>query len=84
MPTFHYGNSTIDYSFHFGTEKKDITVSVDWANGVSVVAPENIDQEVIERVLHKKAPWILKKQYEFNEIKSLSLPKEFLSGEKFP
>ncbi|KRF31952.1 M48 family metallopeptidase [Paenibacillus sp. Soil787] len=81
---FHYGNSTIDYSLTYGTKKKDITVSVDWVNGVGVNAPDNIEQGVIDRILHKKAPWILKKLYEFNEIKQLSIPKEYLSGEKFP
>jgi hypothetical protein len=53
---FHYGNSTIDYSLTYGTGEKDITVSVDWVNGVSVIVPNNIEQSVVDRVLHKKAP----------------------------
>ncbi|MBA4496401.1 M48 family metallopeptidase [Paenactinomyces guangxiensis] len=84
MPRFQYGHSTIDYSLQYQPDQKDITVAVDWANGVSVRAPENIDQAVVERVLHKKAPWILQKVYELNEIQSLKSAKEFLSGEKFP
>jgi predicted metal-dependent hydrolase len=84
MATFQYGTTTIDYILSYKANKSDITVSVDWTNGVTVVAPEHIDLTVLEQALHKKAPWILKKLYEFNEIKLLSAAKEFLSGEKFP
>jgi predicted metal-dependent hydrolase len=84
MAIYQYGTTKINYQLCYKANKTDITVSVDWTNGVSVVVPDNIDLAVVEQVLYKKAPWILKKLYEFNEIKLLSSAKEFLSGEKFP
>lgn len=84
MAIYQYGTTMINYILSYKANKTDITVSVDWINGVSVVAPEHIDISLVEKVLHKKAPWILKKLYEFNEIKLHSSAKEFLSGEKIP
>ncbi|OMD62995.1 zinc metalloprotease [Paenibacillus odorifer] len=84
MATFNFGTKNITYNLHHKAYKTDITVTVDWTNGVNVVVPEHITQEELEKVLHKKAPWILKKMYEFNEIKMFTPEKEFLSGEKFP
>ncbi|MFZ7942770.1 M48 family metallopeptidase [Neobacillus sp. 19] len=34
-------------------------------------------------MLHKKAPWILKKKFEFDEVTVAPPPKEYVSGEKF-
>jgi hypothetical protein len=54
MATFQYGNKKIDYVIYHKNNKSDITVAVDWTNGVSVITPENIDQAILESVLQKK------------------------------
>jgi predicted metal-dependent hydrolase len=84
MPTFTYGTTSIDYTVRHQPFKRDCTIAVDWQTGVSVVVLENIDQERIDAVLRRKAPWILRKLAEFREIKPLSTHHEFISGEKFP
>lgn len=84
MFSFQYGTSTIDYSVEYKKGKKDISLSVCLNEGVKLIVPEGINSTQIEAILHKKAPWILKKKYEFDEIVDPVSPKEFVSGEKFP
>jgi predicted metal-dependent hydrolase len=83
MPSFQYGNTIIDYTLEYQENKKDITISVEWMEGVTVIAPPDISDEDLEGVLYKKAPWILEKWYRFEEISQTPSPKEFVSGEKF-
>jgi predicted metal-dependent hydrolase len=84
MPTFTYGTTSIDYLIHHNPDKRDCTIAVDWKTGVSVVVPVDIDQERIDAVLKRRAPWILRKLADFREIKPLCTRHEFISGEKFP
>lgn len=84
MPTFQYGTTIIDYHLNHRPTKKDVTIAIDWTTGVSVVVPENIDQHRIETVLRRKAPWILRRLAEFQEIKPQTTHHEFIGGEKFP
>jgi len=84
MPSFQYGKTTIDYTLVYQENQKDITISVEWMEGVTVTAPPNVGSEDLETVLYKKAPWILEKWYSFEEISHTPSPKEFVSGEKFP
>jgi predicted metal-dependent hydrolase len=84
MPTFQYGTTTIEYTLQRTEDKNDISIAVDWMEGVTVVAPAHLVQEDIDGILLKKAPWILDKWYALNEIKHPPAPKEFVSGEKLP
>ncbi|KDE46095.1 SprT family zinc-dependent metalloprotease [Geobacillus sp. CAMR5420] len=84
MPSFQYGTTTIEYTLKYVPNKNDVTISVEWLDGVKVVAPENIERDHLHAILYKKAPWILEKWYKFNEIADPPAPKEFISGEKFP
>lgn len=83
MPCFTYGNTTIDYQLDYRFDSKDITVIVEWLNGVKVTAPHDITEQQLQELLHKKAPWILSKWKAFDEITDKPAPKEFVSGEKF-
>jgi predicted metal-dependent hydrolase len=84
MPTLQFGNTNIDYDIRYSPNRKNITISVDWVNGVSVMVPNETEQAFIELAVQKKAPWIMKKLANFREIKMLSSHREFISGEKIP
>lgn len=84
MPSFQYGNSSIEYTLDRSPYKQDVVISVEWIDGVKVVAPPHVDEEQLDRILYKKAPWILAKWADFEEISLPPEPKEFVSGEKFP
>ncbi|UCZ53466.1 M48 family metallopeptidase [Bacillus shivajii] len=83
MPNFTYGTTTIEYDLEYKADKRDISISVEWLNGVKVTAPQKIDESQLESVLYKKAPWILQKWNDCREIVDPPAPKEFVSGEKF-
>lgn len=83
MPKLQFGNTIIDYDIKHSPNKKGITITVDWIDGVSVIVPTNTERAFIEIVVQKKAPWILNKLADFREIKMLSSHREFISGEKF-
>jgi predicted metal-dependent hydrolase len=83
MHSFQYGNTTIDYSVDYIKGKKDVSLSVCLTEGVKLVVPHGIDSDKLEGILYKKAPWILKKKNELNEVAAPPPPKEYVSGEKF-
>lgn len=58
MPTLVYGTTSIDYTIEYQEVETDISLSVEWLDGVSVKAPAGISEEKLHQALHKKAPWI--------------------------
>ncbi|MFL0361660.1 M48 family metallopeptidase [Pseudobacillus sp. 179-B 2D1 NHS] len=83
MPTFQYGTTAIEYDIEYTTNKNDISIIIEWMEGVRIIAPQGIASEQVEGIIHKKAPVILQKLREVNEITNPPSPKEFISGEKF-
>ena len=55
MPTFQFGTTAIEYTLQQVKGKEDISIVVEWMEGVTVVAPDHLVQEEINRVLRKKA-----------------------------
>ncbi|OIJ22024.1 zinc metalloprotease [Anaerobacillus alkalidiazotrophicus] len=83
MPSFQYGNTALEYSLEVKPDKRDISISVEWLDGVRVIVPEGVEEDQLHSILYKKAPWILNKWNSFQEIVDPPLPKEYVSGEKF-
>ncbi len=83
MPILSYGKTDINYLLH-SQERKDIKISIDLVNGVEVFSPQHLEDEKINELLKKKAPWINAKLKELNQVETLNQPKEFVSGEKLP
>jgi predicted metal-dependent hydrolase len=84
MPIVHFGNTDIPYTLTSQPNKKNISIIVEWKKGVQVIAPDTIAKEQIQKIVSKKAPWILQKQREISEINPSPPSKEFVSGEKLP
>ncbi|UOQ91520.1 M48 family metallopeptidase [Halobacillus shinanisalinarum] len=82
-PLLTYGTTEIDYIFYH-QNRKDLKISVDLVNGVEVFAPHYLETEKMNVLIKKKAPWIMTKLRELNEVQLSVQPKEFVSGEKFP
>ncbi|WP_427036595.1 M48 family metallopeptidase [Cytobacillus pseudoceanisediminis] len=83
MPTFQYGTTAIEYDIEYADDKKDVSIIVEWMEGIRLITPHGITDKQIEEIIQKKAPTILQKLKEINEITEPPLPKEFVSGEKF-
>ncbi|MGG0591517.1 SprT family zinc-dependent metalloprotease [Priestia megaterium] len=83
MPTFQYGTTAIEYDIEYVDDKKDVSIIVEWMEGIRLIAPKSINDKQIEEIIQKKAPAILQKLQDVNKITESPLPKEFISGEKF-
>ena len=59
-----------------------MAIVVNSASGVTVLAPQDLDEEKIWELVRKKAGWIIEKQEKIG-IKAPDLNKDFVSGEAF-
>ncbi|BDG35508.1 hypothetical protein PcaKH15_14140 [Parageobacillus caldoxylosilyticus] len=56
MPTFQFGTTVIEYTLQQVKGKEDISIVVEWMEGVTVTSPGHLGQEEIDHILRKKAP----------------------------
>lgn len=68
MPTFQYGTTAIEYDIEYADDKKDVSIIVEWMEGIRLIAPTGITNKQVEEIVRKKAPTILQKLKEVNEI----------------
>ena len=83
MPDIQLKSQTITYEIQISPRRKTLGIVVDYASGLRVRVPPQTEEEEIERLLLKKADWILQKLQHVNEFLPASRPKEFVSGERF-
>jgi predicted metal-dependent hydrolase len=75
-----YGNRTIPYELSYdGRQTLAITVHPDLR--VTVVAPTGARLEEIEALLLKRAPWVLRKQRQYETYLPHLPPRQYVSGE---
>ncbi|MBZ0283437.1 MAG: M48 family metallopeptidase [Anaerolineae bacterium] len=84
MPTYTFGSTKIYYDLVHSKTIKAVKIVIEFEHGVEVVIPHDFEEIRLEAVLRKKAPWILEKLQEIDQITALPLQKEYVSGEKFP
>ena len=71
---------TIEYQLSFA-ERKSLGITVKPDLSVFVKAPINTPNDKIEKVIFKRAAWIIKQQSYFLTFFPKSLPKKYVSGE---
>jgi len=75
-----FGSKRIEYLISYSSRKSlGITVTPD--NEVLVKAPSNVTEEKIEKIVRKKAPWILKQQSFFLSFEPRTPKRRYISGE---
>ncbi|MDK2868287.1 MAG: hypothetical protein PWP51_2019 [Clostridiales bacterium] len=80
--TIQYGTQTIEFTVT-NSKRKTIEIGVEPPNVVSIVAPEEIDDDILIKHVKSKAKWIVQKLYEIKEIQSQHIDREFVNGEAF-
>lgn len=80
--SIEYGTKTIEYSVEF-RERKSLEISVEAPNIVSVVAPLNTPEEIIEQKVKKKAQWIVQRLFLFKDMEFQKINRELVNGESF-
>lgn len=81
--TFHtiaYDTMTIEYELIF-SQRKTLGITVHPDGRVVVRAPRGASSKEVEKVVHKKAGWISKKQQEFEQYPPPPPPRQYVSGE---
>ncbi|EDM28098.1 hypothetical protein LNTAR_12116 [Lentisphaera araneosa HTCC2155] len=63
--------------------RKTAKVIVAPDNSVSILAPDNLSDDEIDKIIQKKRLWILKKKALNNEVRKPAKSKEYVSGESF-
>ena len=78
--TFQFGKLEIIYSLTFSA-RKNLKISVFPDGSVAVDAPEKRSVVEIERLLKKRAGWIIRQQSHFERFRPLPAPRRYVSGE---
>ena len=82
MYSIKYGTKDIEFNVEF-RNRKTMSISVEPPNNVTVVAPVGTSEEEIKKVVKSKGAWIVQKLFEFRNIESKRVNREFVNGESF-
>ena len=77
-----YGTREIEFSIEF-KNRKTMSISVEPPKNITVVAPVGTNKEEIKEVVKSKGAWIVQKLFEFRNIESKRVNREFVNGESF-
>jgi predicted metal-dependent hydrolase len=65
------------------SERKTASIYIERDGSISVLAPEQWNQEQIEKMLERKRPWIYRGLAEWEDLNATRITREFVSGEGF-
>ena len=81
--TAAFGNTRISYRVERGKRRLTVAVIVDPTDGVILRVPMDLAADRIDRVVRNKAPWIVRRMREFEDLLPVAAEREFVSGEGF-
>ncbi len=77
-----FGGELLSFSIVHTARRKTVAISVG-LDGVRVLAPTDLDDDRILKIVWKKGPWLLRKLATYRELGGAPSPREFVSGETF-
>lgn len=80
MRTLTYGTKTIAYLLK-RAERKTLSITVEPDLSVEIVAPHSAEIDAIERVIRRRAMWILRQQRYFTQFLPRTPPRQYIGGE---
>ena len=80
--SFQYGTQAISFDIEY-RKRKTIEIGVEPPDIVTVIAPEDISDEVLLKYVSKKAKWIVQKLHEISVVQSQRWDREYVNGEAF-
>ncbi len=83
IPSVVYGTSRIEYSVNRSRQRTTAEVAVDPKEVVVVTCPLETSDDQVEKVVLKKASWILSKMKRLGEIAVEPPEREYVSGETY-
>ena len=82
MYKVQYGTKDIEFNVKF-KHRKAVSISVEPPKDITVVAPVGTSEEEIKEAVKSKGSWIVQKLFEFRNIESKRVNREFVNGESF-
>jgi predicted metal-dependent hydrolase len=83
IPSVAYGTSKIEYSVNRSRQRNTAEVAVDPKEGVIVTCPQETSDDQVEKIVLKKAPWIISKMKRLGEVAAEPPEREYVSGETY-
>ncbi len=83
IPNVTYGTTKIEYSVKRSHQRNSAEVALDPELGVVVTCPNDLDENQVENLVIKKAPWILQKLKFTREGVAKPSIREYVSGETY-
>ena len=80
--TFDFGGEVVSFSIERTSRRKTVAISVGY-DGVRVLAPSDLDDDHVIKIVHQKGPWLMRKQAGYRELGGAPVSREFVSGETF-
>lgn len=77
-----YGTKEIEFNVEF-KNRKTMSIFVETPKNITVVAPVGTSEEEIKEAVKSKGAWIVQKLFEFSNIESKRVNREFVNGESF-
>lgn len=79
---FIIGDTNVPYVLHRSSKRRrTIALSIDPDLSLRVTAPMGTTVSSIEKIIRRRAAWIIRKLADIKEYKTASCPREFISGE---
>lgn len=78
--TFTYGDLCFPYEVRFAA-RRTMSISVYPDCTIAVTAPAGTEQQKIERLLKKRARWIVRQRRHFEQFKPRTTPRKYVGGE---
>ncbi len=77
-----YGTKDIEFNVEF-RKRKTMSILIEAPKNITVMAPLNTKEEEIKEAVKYKGAWIIQKLFEFRNIESKRVNREFVNGESF-
>jgi predicted metal-dependent hydrolase len=75
------GEETLDYTLRRTGRRRTVGIIVEPDRRVTVLAPESVDVESVERILRRRLPWIRRQRRELEALPLSSPPRQWVNGE---
>ncbi|MHA1827129.1 MAG: M48 family metallopeptidase [Candidatus Heimdallarchaeaceae archaeon] len=78
-----FGEMNINYDIIYSDRRKNATIAVYPLKQVEIRVPFGLEQDHIQKLVKKKAEWIIKQILWFDEIMQIDCSKEYVNGETY-
>lgn len=77
-----FGAEIVNFSIERTSRRKTVAISVGY-DGIRVLAPSDLDDDRVIKIVRSKGPWLLRKQAGYRELGGAPIAREFVNGETF-